>query len=55
MLLPAASASGSMVSAEPRTGSLAAKTAIWTDLPSPVRAELMAGIAPLLSMSAGQA
>ncbi len=51
MLLPRASASGSMVSAEPRTGSPAAKTAIRTDPPSPVSAEPMAWIASLLPMS----
>jgi|GEM_PF-6091686 hypothetical protein len=51
MLLPAASASGSMLSAEPRTGSPAANTAIRT---GPVSIEAMASIASLLPISAGQ-
>ena len=53
MLLPTASASGSMVSAEPRTGSPAANTAIRTGPSSPASAEPMAPIASLLPMSAG--
>ena len=55
MLAPIASASGSMLSAEPRTGSPAANTAIRTDPPSPVSADLMISVASLLPMSAGQA